>query len=82
MNEAEEVRIVESSSAKKNENPLPASMKSMLDDSSNELKSSQADTADSHFKEIKRLKFDKPHRLKKRVNKDQNRFNLKVSDAI
>ena len=81
MNDAEEVRIVESSIAKKNEN-LPASMKSMLDDSPNELKSSQADTADSHFKEIKRLKFDKPHRLKKRANKDQYRFNLKVSYAI
>ena len=50
MNEAEVVRIVGSSSAKKNENLL-ASVKSMLDDSLNELKRSQGDTADSHLKE-------------------------------
>ena len=50
MNEAEVVKIVGSSSAKKNENFL-ASVKSMLDDSLNELKRSQGDTADSHPKE-------------------------------
>ena len=49
MNEAEVVRIVGSSSEKKNENLL-ASVKSMLDDSLNELKRSQGDTADSHLK--------------------------------
>ena len=49
MNEAEVVRIVGSSSAKKNENLL-ASVKSMLEDSLNELKRSQGDTADSHLK--------------------------------
>ena len=49
MNEAEVVWIVGSSSAKKNENLL-ASVKSMLDDSLNELKRSQGDTADSHLK--------------------------------
>ena len=49
MNEVEVVRIVGSSSAKKNENLL-ASVKSMLDDSLNELKRSQGDTADSHLK--------------------------------
>ena len=81
MDEAEVVRIVESTVTKKNENLL-ASMKSLLDDSWNELKRSHADTADSHLKEIKKLKFDEPHRFKKRGNEDQYRFNLKVSDAI
>ena len=46
------------------------------------LKRSHADTADSHLKEIKKLKFDEPRRFKKRGNDDQYRFNLKVSDAI
>ena len=50
INEAEVVKIVGSSGAKKNENLL-ASVKSMLDDSLNELKRSQEDTADSHPKE-------------------------------
>ena len=54
MDEAEVVRIVESTVTKKNENLL-ASMKSLLDDSLNELKRSHADTADSHLKEIKKL---------------------------
>ena len=81
MDEAEVVRIVESTVTKKNENLL-ASMKLLLDDSLNELKHSYADTADSHLKEIKKLKFDEPHRFKKRGYEDQYRFNLKVSDAI
>ena len=35
-----------------------------------------ADTANSHLKEIKKLKFDEPHRFEKKGNKDQYRFNL------
>ena len=81
MDEAKVVRIVESTLTKKNENLL-ASMKSLLHDSLNKLKHSHADTADSHLKEIKKLKFDKPHRFKKRGNEDQYWFNLKVSNAI
>ena len=50
MNKPEVVRIVGSSSTKENENLL-ASVKSMLDDSLNELKRSQGDTSDSHPKE-------------------------------
>ena len=81
MEEADVVRIVESSIAKKNENLL-ASMKSMLESSLTDLKRSHADTVDSHLKEIKKLKFDEPHRFKKKGNEDQYRFYLKVGDAI
>ena len=81
MEEADVVRIVESSIAKKNENLL-ASLKSMLESSLTDLKRSHADTADSHLKAIKKLKFDEPHRFKKKGNEDQYRFNLKVGDAI
>ena len=81
MEEADVVRIVESSIAKKNENLL-ASMKSMLESSLTDLKPSLADNADSHLKEIKKLKFDEPHRFKKKGNEDQYRFNLKVGDAV
>ncbi|KAL9964255.1 hypothetical protein ACROYT_G027871 [Oculina patagonica] len=38
-------------------------------------------TADSHLKEIKNLKFDVPHCFKNKGNEDQYRFNLKVGDA-
>ena len=81
MEEADVVRIVESSIAKKNENLL-ACTKSMLESSLTDLKRSHADTADSHLKEIKKLKFDEPHQFKNKGNEDQYRFNLKVGDAI
>ena len=81
MEEADVVRIVESSIAKKNE-ILLASMKSMLESSLTDLKRSHADTADSHLNEIKKRKFDEPHRFKKKGYEDQYRFNLKVGDAI
>ena len=61
---------------------LLASMKSMLDVSLMDLKRSHADTADSHLKEIKKLKFDVPHRFKKKGNEDQYKFNLRVCNAI
>ena len=48
MEEADVVRIVESSIAKENVNLL-ASMKSMLESSLTDLKRSHADTADSHL---------------------------------
>ena len=67
MQEADVVRIVESSIAKKSEGLLD-SMKSMLDKSLTDLKRSHADTADTHLKEIKKLKFDDPHRFKKKGN--------------
>ena len=81
MEEADIVRIAESSIAKKNESLL-ASMKSMLESSLTDLKRSHADTADCHLKEIKKLKFDEPHRFKKKGNEGQCRFNLEVGDAI
>ena len=54
MEEADVVRIVESSIAKKNESLL-ASMKSMLESFLTDLKRSHAETADSHLSEIKKL---------------------------
>ena len=81
MEEADVIRIVESSIAKKNESLL-ASMKLMLESSLTDLKRSHAETADSHVNEIKKLKFDEAHRFKKKWNEDQYRFNVKVGDAI
>ena len=81
MEETDVVIIVESSIAKKND-CLLASMKSMLESSLTDLKRSHAETADSHLNEIKKLKFDEPHRFKKKGSEDQYRFNLKVGDAI
>ena len=57
-------------------------MKSMLETSLTDLKCAHAETAESHLNEIKKLKFDEPHRFKKKGSQDQYRFNLKVGDAI
>ena len=81
MEEADVLRIVECSIAKKNEDLL-ASMKSLLDRSLTDLKRSHEDTAYSHLQEIKKLKFEEQHQFKKKGNEDQFRFNLKVADAI
>ena len=81
MEEAGVVRIVESSFAKKNETLL-ASTKFLLDRSLTDLKRSHEDTTNSHPQEIKKLKFEEHHRLKKKGNEDQYSFNLKVADAI
>ena len=81
MEEADVLRIVESSIAKKNEDLL-ASMKSLLDRSLTDLKRSHEDTAHSHLQEIKKLKFEEQHQFKKKGNEDQFRFNLKVAEAI
>ena len=56
MQEADVVKIVESSIAKKNQSLL-ASMKSMLDNSLADLKRSHADTADTLLKEIKKAQI-------------------------
>ena len=81
MQEADVVRVVESLIDKKNESLL-ASVKPLLDTSLTNLKRSHADTADSHLKEIKKLKFDVPHRFKKKGNEDQYMFNFNVADAF
>ena len=56
MQEADVIRIVESTISDKNLGLL-ASMKSLLDTSLTDLKRSHADTADSQLKEIKKLNW-------------------------
>ena len=81
MQESVVVRIVESSIAK-NKEDLLASMKEVLNESLSDIKRANAESAESHLSQIKRMKFDDPHRFKKKANEDQYKFNLKVSDAI
>ena len=47
-----------------------------------DLNRSHADTANSHLKEIKKLKFEMLHHFKKKGNEDQYLFNVKVTDAF
>ncbi|KAK3741662.1 hypothetical protein QZH41_005090 [Actinostola sp. cb2023] len=65
-----------------NNEQLLASMQTMMDRSVSELKRSSTETSESHLKEIKKLKYDEPHKFKKKANEDQFKFNIKVMDTI
>jgi len=65
-----------------NNEQLLASMQTMMDRSVSELKRSSTETSESHLKEIKKLKYDEPHKFKKKANEDQFKFNVKVMDTI
>ena len=65
----------------KNNETLLGSMKSILDSSLSDIKRANSD-ADSHLREIKKLKFEEPRRFKKKANKDQYRFNSKLTDVL
>ena len=77
MEEVDVFRTVDSSIAKNNERLL-VSMKSIMESSLTDPKQFHADTVDSHLKEI----TIEPRRFKKTGNGNQDRFNLKVRDAI
>ena len=57
-------------------------MKAVLSDSLSEIKRANSESADSHLWEIKKIKYDEPHRFKKKANEDQFRFNLKPRDTL
>ena len=66
----------------KNNDKLLASMKSLLDNSVQQLKRASSETADSQLKEIKKLKYAEPYNFKRKANEDQFKFNTKVIDTI
>lgn len=57
-------------------------MKQIFNKSLAEIKRASSDTADSHLREIKNLKFEEPRRFKRKANEDQFRFNSKLSDVL
>jgi hypothetical protein len=66
----------------KNNHTLLESIKSLLDSSVQQLKSSSTQNAENQMKEITRLKYSEPHRFKKKANEDQHKFNIKVIDSL
>ena len=57
-------------------------MKAVLSDSLSEIKWANSESVDSHLRKIKNIKYDTPHRFKKKANEDQFRFNLKLWDTL
>ena len=66
----------------KNNDKLLASMKSLLDNSVQQLKRASSETADSQLKEIKKQKYAEPYNFKRKANEDQFKFNTKVIDTM
>ena len=66
----------------KNNETLLGSRKSILDSSLSDIKRANSDTADSHLREIKKLKFEELHWFKKKANEDQFRLNSKLTDVL
>ena len=66
----------------KNNETLLGSMKSILDSSLSDIKRANSETADSHLREIKKLKFAEPCWFKKKANEDQYRFNSKLTGVL
>ena len=58
-----------------------ASMKEVLTNHS-QTKTANAESAESHLSQNKRMKFDNPHQFKKKAIEDQHKFNFKVSNTI
>ena len=55
------------------------SFKGLLEQTVSQIKWSNEESAESQMKEIKRLKFNEPHKFKKKAKEDQFKFNQKLS---
>jgi len=54
----------------------------LLEQTVSQIKRSNEESAESQMKEIKRLKFNEPHKFKKKANEDQFKFNQKLSETL
>ena len=81
MQRSEVLNIVDTAIARNNDS-LVDSMKRILNESLSDIKRANSESADSHLREIKKLKFEEPRRFKKKANEDQYRFNSKLSDVL
>ena len=67
---------------KTNNDKLLDSFKGLLEQTVSQIKRSNEESTESQMKEIKRLKFNEPHRSKKKANEDQFKFNQKLSETL
>ena len=65
-----------------NNHPLMASFKEMLMDTAGHIKHANETSTEQQMKEIKKLKFQEPHKFKRKANEDQYKFNLKLAETF
>ena len=67
---------------RENNKQLMDSFKDLLADTVGQIKRSNEDSAEQQMKEIKKLKYDEPHKFKKNANEDQVNFNRKLAEKF
>ena len=67
---------------KANNDQLMASFKELLKDTAGQIKRANETSTEQQMKEIKKLKFQEPHKFKRKANEDQYKFNLKVAETF
>ena len=67
---------------RENNKQLMDSLRDLLAQSVGQIKGSNEDSAEQQMKAIKKLKYDEPHKFKKKANEDQFNFNRKLAENI
>ncbi|XP_068738769.1 uncharacterized protein F23F12.8-like [Montipora capricornis] len=65
-----------------NNHQLMASFKEMPMDTAGQIKHANESSTEQQMKEIKKLKFQEPHKFKRKANEDQYKFNLKLAETF
>ena len=66
---------------KANNDQLMASFKELLKDTPGQIKRANETSTEQQMREIKKLKFQEPHKFKRKANEDQYKFNLKLAET-
>ena len=80
-NQAELTNLIQAE-IRQNSHQMLEAMQKVLDNSVSQLKRSASESAESQLQEIKKLKYNEPHKFKKRANEDQFKFDSKVIDTM
>ncbi len=67
---------------KANNDQLMSSFKDLLGDTIQQIKRANDTKAEEQLTEIKKLKYNEPHKFKRRANEDQYKFNSKIAETI
>ena len=67
---------------KANNDQLMSSFKDLLRDSIQQIKRANDTKAEEQLTKIKKLKYNEPHKFKKRTKEDQYKFKLKMAETI
>ena len=65
-----------------NNEKLMSDFKELLKDTVGQIKRANDASAELQMQEIKKIKYQEPHKFKRRANEDQYKFNLKLAETL